>query len=361
MNTIPIPKPRAVTHDKRPIPLPRTIVPKHDELEEIEQELPKTIDMPQNTLTRRISNTSKQIVEEISSVLDQTRLSLKKKHKKSIEEHPEIVVKQLAESPDIFNTISFKSPLTIVRSVSETSSWVEENEIYQSLNKVNEIVSDDECDSLPPPQHPPPPLPDMSMYDTPQKNKDVTVQSSPIPVKKPPRLPALPNRSKQPSLPYIPPPPEDEPLSTLLPSKIMAQSPKIQSVISKTPPISPRRISPSPDKPTPNRANAATEERITYEAIFPVYPVFSQTTDSESSGTDSRSGTLDHNDVTRPESWNFYDPVTLNDSTYMNVASYKRKNRYIYLLYSISFLPLILKGRNEVSNIWDILLDLLTD
>lgn len=334
MSAIPTPKPRALSHDKRPIPLPRSSVQKQDVAPELPPTPPKVIDVPHTTLTRRISNTSKQIVEEISSVLDQTRQSLKKKHRKSVEEQHDIVEKEIAQSPEFFNTIRFESPLTVVQSTSEPSSYIEENEFYRRLNSVNETVSDDECDSHPPPVHPPPPLPDMSMYDTPHKNESASINSPPI-------LNSRPGGKRlgpPPALPYVPPPSEDEiPVAVSKPFPI---SPKIP-IPTRTPPITPRLAPPHSDKPPPTPTRPAPvvsqsnvgvpiEERTTYEAVFPVYPVFSQATDSESSG-ESRSGTMDRTTSIRPESWNFYDPVTLNDSTYMNVASY-RKNRFVILL-----------------------------
>lgn len=340
MSAIPTPKPRALSQEKRPIPLPRTNIPRQDVIQEIEQ---SRVDVPPNTLTRRISNTSKQIREEISSVIDQTRLSLKKKHRKSVEEQQE-VAKVVVQSPEIFNTIRFDSPLSLV--VPDTNSYIEENEIYNKWGQVDENVSEDETDGLPPPKHPPPPLPDMSVYDTPQKTKENTILS-------PEKIPRMPK--KPPKLPYIPPPPEtdiNQPSLRVLPPSEGSNSPLRQNELQnsssehrfspiesqnstprqlsqqecRSPPITPRAVPPIPGKPPARPVpliNVNIDERTTYEAVFPVYPVFSQSTDSESSG-ESKAGTLDRMESTRPESWNFYDPVTLNDSTYMNVATYRR-------------------------------------
>lgn len=310
MSTVPVPKPRALSHDKRPIPLPRTNVPKLEETE-----VTKAPSAPQNTLTRRISNTSKQIAEALSVP---GRHSLKKKHRKSKEEQHEEVEKHIiqTQSPEIFNTIRFESPLTInqptSQPTSEPSSLTEENELYQNLNTADDIRSDEEAESLPPPSHPPPPLPDMSFYDTPPKNKQTSFL-----VRKTP--PVSPRAVQAPSLPYIPPP-------TSEPCQNSPPRPAI--------PALPERPPPTPTRPTlvPQHTSGASifsEERTAYEAVFPVYPVFSSTADSDGSDNDSKGSTLDRMQSTRPESWNFYDPVTLTDSTYGNVASYK-KERYVF-------------------------------
>lgn len=293
MSTIPIPKPRALAQDKRPVPLPRTNVPKTET-----NEPTKVHDVQiNNTLSRRISNTSKQIVEEISGVLqeklEQTRISFAKRNRKStsLDDSKEVVEenKNDSQSHEIFNTIRFESPITIVHSPSSESSYIEENDLYRNLQNLNEVISDvseDEGEGLPPPSHPPPPLPDVSFYDTPHKN----------------------TQSSSPPQTFLPPFNQTRPV------------PIPPSSSSNVPPPTPTRLVPPVPLPCSSSAPLIPlVERTKYEAVFPVYPVFSQGTDSESNSSNSRTGTLDRMESTRPESWNFYDPVTLNDVTYMNV------------------------------------------
>lgn len=299
MSTIPVPKPRSLAQEKRPVPLPRTNISKSESSDGSKVNNPPV----NNTLTRRISNTSKQIVEEISGVLQKnleiTKLSFSKRnarpHTQEEEKGVQNDIKNLEKSPEIFNNLTFESPLTVNQESSGHSSFIEENSLYgNSLKDFSFNESDDDIESLPPPSHPPPPLPDVSYYDTPQKN----IQSV---------------------QPILNP-------SSFVPEELKTPS-KFVSI-----PNSPDKPPPTPTRPAPPLLSTTTSiipqlaERTTYEAVFPVHPVFLSNTDSgESSGNDSKSGTIDRTESIRPESWNFYDPVTLNESTYSNTMATKKR------------------------------------
>lgn len=271
MSAVPIPKPRALAPEKRPVPLPRTKLPKTQcnettQTDEIQ---------PNNSKLKRISTTSKQIIDEISEVLQKNielgKKSISRKHSKQIINDIKVIEenKIVQTNPEIFDTIRFESPLTVSR-LSRSSSCTEENTLYSNTNDIIEVLSDEEVESLPPPRHPPPPLPDISYYDTPTKTLERNNIPNPIPL--PPGKPS-PTHSKS------------------------LSSPKLDQATG-IPPIA---------------------ERLKYEAVFPVYPVFLPDNESENSGNDSLNSTLDRAELIRPESWNFYDPVTLSDPTYSNV------------------------------------------
>lgn len=295
MSTIPIPKPRALAQDKRPVPLPRTNVPKATS--------PPKHDS-QSTLPK-IKNATKQIVDDIKGVITENldfRQSTRRR-RKSEQNHEEEtqIPKTEAQSPDIFKDIRFESPLTISQSWSECSSYIEENDLYRNLTSVteNDVESSSDESERPPPNYTPPPLPDFSTYDTPSKN----TLSRPI---------AIPNEIPPPT------PTRPKPILTIPPPPV-----------SNSPPVLPTRE----DRSVPLTPSRIVEERPKYECVFPVNPVGS--TDSESD-QGSRTGTLDRTECMRPESWNFYDPVTLNDPIYMNEMSVKKSNRYV--TFSLIFL-----------------------
>lgn len=256
MSAVPIPKPRAFAQqeNKKPVPLPRKIVQKNEPVEEQQQS-----DF-QNTFSRRmrtISSTSKQISEEISgkvqetkkAVIESTRQSVRKITRRfsspqdqsdaaSTEtvDHSKNVDESLNSSSDIFNTIRFQSPLTVEPETKNDNV----EPIYS--NYIGNDSDSDESVSLPPPSHPPPPLPDESMYDRPQS---------------------------------------------------------IAGTISR-PPVAPR---------------------TQYEAVFPVCPVLPSGSDSESGTDSKTGTLDTNAKLQRSGSWSFYDPVTLNEVTYANTES----------------------------------------
>lgn len=289
MSTIPVPKPRALAQDKRPVPLPRTNIPKATSP-------PKTDS--QSTLPK-LKNATKQFVDDIKGVITEKvdiHRQNSRRRRKSAQNQDENELQtqketQEAQSPDIFRGIHFESPITISQS-SPDSSYIEENDMYHNLNSLNETdnASSSEEFERPPPNYTPPPPPDVSTYDTPSTLQRRNVPS--IPIQIPNEPPPTPTRPK-PTF-TIPPPP-----------------------ICDSPPVVPARG----DRSVPNTPSRIVEDRPKYESVFPMPPVC---TDSESDG--SRTGTLDKTECMRPESWNFYDPVTLNDPVYMNELSLRRND-----------------------------------
>jgi Arf-GAP/Rho-GAP domain/ANK repeat/PH domain-containing protein 1 len=154
--SVPIPAPRQNQPPdlKKPVPTPRKAAPKVK---------PDSPDEQSNTFSRRVrslSNASKQIAGDIGglvqdkkkAVIEGTRQSVRRITKRFNSYHqevppgPESEPDDFSDTLDIFNSISFQSPLSCNSS------------IYNNV--------DDEF-SAPPPAHPPPPLPQDVIYDAP--------------------------------------------------------------------------------------------------------------------------------------------------------------------------------------------------
>jgi hypothetical protein len=154
--SVPIPAPRQNQPPdlKKPVPTPRKTAPKVK---------PDSPDEQSNTFSRRVrslSNASKQIAGDIGglvqdkkkAVIEGTRQSVRRITKRFNSYHqevppgPESEPDDFSDTLDIFNSISFQSPLSCNSS------------IYNNV--------DDEF-SAPPPAHPPPPLPQDVIYDAP--------------------------------------------------------------------------------------------------------------------------------------------------------------------------------------------------
>ncbi|XP_018563544.1 arf-GAP with Rho-GAP domain, ANK repeat and PH domain-containing protein 1 [Anoplophora glabripennis] len=166
----PLPKPRILPGEvKKPIPTPRRSTRRIDDCNNTASEQPKEDHF--NSFSRRVSslsNASKQIAGDIGqlvqdrkkAVIEGTRQSVRKITRRfsssSQEPHNSEDPTELQdeESIDIFKSIKFGSP------ISQTEN------VYNNVN--NDSVSSDEGSiDLPPPSHPPPPLPDESIYDAP--------------------------------------------------------------------------------------------------------------------------------------------------------------------------------------------------
>lgn len=221
MNT-PVPAPRTLDN-KRPVPTPRRLVPiKQENAYEVPDEgnktqgadpakEPKNADSPDgeihksdkskrdartdktdtNTFSRRVrslSNTSKQIAEDLGGivqegkkvVIESTRQSVRKITKRFastyIETNDQECEKESIASSDldIFNTIRFNSPINTLNS-----------HIYNNVNPLNNSQEslNSPSPSYPPPNYPPPPLrlesvTQESVYDEPQSVVSGSTSSS---------------------------------------------------------------------------------------------------------------------------------------------------------------------------------------
>ncbi|KAF5288224.1 hypothetical protein FQA39_LY03992 [Lamprigera yunnana] len=170
----PVPAPRTFNNEqKKPVPTPRRLIP----VVTCEKPEESHWELNLNSFSRRVrtfSNTSKQITEEFAgkvqekkrAVIEGTRLSVRKITRRFTTANdvaaPAEVVNDDSRSDsavtDLFNSISFQSPIP---SETETLS------IYSNVEIGTEYDSED-CISLPPPLHPPPPLREDSIYDQPQ-------------------------------------------------------------------------------------------------------------------------------------------------------------------------------------------------
>ncbi|XP_056637370.1 arf-GAP with Rho-GAP domain, ANK repeat and PH domain-containing protein 2 [Diorhabda sublineata] len=125
-----------------------------------------------NTLTRKVSSVSKQLADDISqlvqdrkrAVIEGTRQSVRRitrrfsssSQSENASEETEPPMKGDEDSISLFSAITFSSPL-----------FSSEN-IYNNAESESRSTSSEENSiGLPPPSHPPPPLPDESLYDAP--------------------------------------------------------------------------------------------------------------------------------------------------------------------------------------------------
>lgn len=176
----PLPSPRTnIAETKKPIPTPRrSIKTRNDSTSE------RTLKSEEcnNTLTRKVSFASKQIAGDISqlvqdkkkAVLEGTRQSVRRIARRfssaSVEPNSiQTPCKKDEEAIDFFSTIRFNSP------VSQTEN------IYNNIdNDRFSISSEEDPIGLPPPIHPPPPLPlsiEEPLYDAPTSGSPSVISS----------------------------------------------------------------------------------------------------------------------------------------------------------------------------------------
>ncbi|XP_076272951.1 rhoGAP_ARAP and RA_ARAPs domain-containing protein RhoGAP15B isoform X2 [Rhynchophorus ferrugineus] len=190
----PIPAPR---EGKKPVPTPRRNVykvatplePTINEQEcanlsnnEYEEALPQNKHDEEkaeqfNTFSKRVSNASKQIAGDIGqlvqdrkkAVIEGTRQSVRRLTRR-FSSASQLQRKQsdcttdaveVEGNIDIFNNISFESPLSRTHS------------IYSNVENESGCWSSTESLNLPPPKHPPPPLPAEGIYDAPSSSSPV--------------------------------------------------------------------------------------------------------------------------------------------------------------------------------------------
>lgn len=171
----PLPTPRSTLGEtKKPIPTPRKsikpVLPQKSPENESIIEEPK--EEHNNTLTKRVSSASKQLAGDLSqmvldrkkAVIQGTRQSVRRiarRFSSSSQEHNTSVSDKEPhvndeETINIFSTIRFNSPIS------------QSENIYNNVDNDNaSISSDEDLVGLPPPSHPPPPLPVESVYDAP--------------------------------------------------------------------------------------------------------------------------------------------------------------------------------------------------
>ncbi|KAG5896364.1 hypothetical protein JTB14_005842 [Gonioctena quinquepunctata] len=154
---------------KKPIPTPRRSVTANLKNISEDEIVPKEVEENTNTLTKRVSSASKQIAGDISqlvhdrkrAVIEGTRQSVRRITRRfssaSQEQNnqEEIETKDEEGTLNIFNSITFNSPFSGTEN------------IYNNVEDSPNISSDEDSVELPPPSHPPPPLPDESLYDAP--------------------------------------------------------------------------------------------------------------------------------------------------------------------------------------------------
>lgn len=171
----PIPAPRwSALEVKKPVPTPRKTVPKLHKSESFKMSEEHT-----NTFSKRVrslSNASKQIAEDIGdlvqdkkkAVIEGTRQSVRRITKRFNSNHNNTDEAQRVpetdhfsdDTMDMFNSISFQSPINRTQSI---------------YNNVEDSIEEEF--SAPPPAHPPPPLPDDSIYDAPASTSGSTSNS----------------------------------------------------------------------------------------------------------------------------------------------------------------------------------------
>ncbi|XP_018335487.1 arf-GAP with Rho-GAP domain, ANK repeat and PH domain-containing protein 1 [Agrilus planipennis] len=268
----PIPAPRNLSQNdiKKPVPTPRKTIPirkveveqqslrnENFNINEDDKQSIKEEPTPTSTFSRRVrkfSNTSKQIKDELTEkvnekkkmVIEGTRQSMKRitrrfttsgcENSNAVENVPQEEERKSEPVGDIFNKISFKSPIKLI-----------ENDYANSEVDRLSNHSSESLESLPPPMYPPPPLREDAIYDKPQ------------------------------SLP--------------------SSSGNSISNSSGSAPI------------------CHTNSNL-YESVFPSYP---NNSDSESC-TDTVAGTIDKKlELSRSDSWYYYDSVSKNENIYSNV------------------------------------------
>lgn len=176
----PLPSPRTnIGETKKPIPTPRqsikTVIDNSTETGSKTEE--------HNTLTKRVSSASKQLAGDLSqlvhdrkkAVIQGTRQSVRRIARRfsSASEEPHFGTtppKNDEETINFFSTIRFNSPIS------------QNENIYNNVDIDSiSISSEDDLIGLPPPTHPPPPLPsslEESLYDAPTSGSPSIVSSS---------------------------------------------------------------------------------------------------------------------------------------------------------------------------------------
>lgn len=165
----------AVSEVKKPIPTPRRSV--RNATQKTSEATLEPIEEPReehnNTLTKRVSSASRQLAGDLSqlvldrkkAVIEGTRQSVRRIARRfssgSQEQNSNVCEQELQNNNDedtinIFSTIRFNSPIC------------QTENIYNNIDNDNvSTSSDEELTGLPPPSHPPPPLPSESVYDAP--------------------------------------------------------------------------------------------------------------------------------------------------------------------------------------------------
>lgn len=176
----PLPNPRTNAGEtKKPIPTPRQNIKK------IDDKISKTVSKEDehNTLSKRVSSASKQLAGDISqlmhdrkkAVIEGTRQSVRRITRRfsSASDSPHYGTtrpKNDEETIDFFSTIRFNSPIS------------QNENIYNNVDTDNvSMSSEDDLIGLPPPAHPPPPLPssvEELVYDAPTSASPSIVSSS---------------------------------------------------------------------------------------------------------------------------------------------------------------------------------------
>lgn len=177
----PLPSPRTnAAETKKPVPTPRQSVKKS-----IDDKTSETVSKADehNTLSKRVSSASKQLAGDISqlmhdrkkAVIEGTRQSVRRIARRfsSASDSPHYGTtppKNDEEAIDFFSTIRFNSPIS------------QNENIYNNVDTDDvSISSEDDLIGLPPPTHPPPPLPsslEESLYDAPTSASPSIVSGS---------------------------------------------------------------------------------------------------------------------------------------------------------------------------------------
>lgn len=192
----PVPAPRLIntSEHKKPIPTPRKLIPVVQEnMDAKSGTSPKESESNMSTFSRRVrtlSSTSKQLTEEFAgkvqekkkAVIEGTRQSVRRITRRFTTAGTENIApveieddsKRHTDDVDIFNTLSFQSPIRY----NDQESIYSNMDVNCSDNELNSSNSSEDVISLPPPLHPPPPLRDNSIYDHPQSLASESSHSS---------------------------------------------------------------------------------------------------------------------------------------------------------------------------------------
>ncbi|XP_023014900.2 rhoGAP_ARAP and RA_ARAPs domain-containing protein RhoGAP15B [Leptinotarsa decemlineata] len=163
----PVPRLRSNSKEtKKPIPTPRRNI--NPNLKKISEDAPTQIEENTNTLTKRVSSASKQLAEDISqlvhgrkkAVIEGTRQSVRRITRRFSS------ASQEQNNPDETDTKNEEDTINIFNSITFNSPFARTENIYNNVDDSSSESSEGSIE-LPPPSHPPPPLPDESIYDAP--------------------------------------------------------------------------------------------------------------------------------------------------------------------------------------------------
>ncbi|KAJ8981459.1 hypothetical protein NQ317_000135 [Molorchus minor] len=262
-----LPNPRVGGDVKKPIPTPRRSTRANVGLQIL---TPSEESTNTNTFSKRVSTASRQIAEDIGhlvqdkkkAVIEGTRQSVRKITRRFSSASQERTSPKTDLHRDDEESINIFSSIKFGSPISQTDN------IYNNVNDNSEEnnSSEDDIVSLPPPTHPPPPLPNESIYDAPQfiKSSGSTSENS---------------------------------------SNITQK----EGYCTTT----------SSSNTSENSSNIAQKEEY-YESVFPAYPYSSET----ETCLDLTGDSFERNaNLSRSESWKFYDSVTNNtkENIYSNI------------------------------------------